>query len=70
MEMPASPIVLAASVDAGERLFMEQATQTMLLGSFLEDFHEEHVVVGSQVAGFKYGRNFELCRRNFIMSAF
>ena len=42
-------IVLTATVDASEGLFVEQYTETVLAGHFLHQRHQHHVVVDSQV---------------------
>ena len=43
-------VVLAATVDASERLLVEQATETVVAGDVAHQRHDEHIVVDSQVA--------------------
>ena len=44
-------VVLAASVYAVKRLFMQQAHKAMLFRELLHDFHRELIVVGCDVGG-------------------
>ena len=46
-------VVLAAAVDAGEGLLMQQAGQAVLVGGRAQDLHDQVLVIGRQVAVFE-----------------
>jgi len=45
--------MLAGAVDALKGLFVEEARQTVFLGGFPHDLHDELVVVTGDIYGFK-----------------
>lgn len=61
-------IVLARTIDAGKRLFVEQSGQSILRSRATNHFHHELIVVGSQVRIFENRRNFVLAGGHFIMA--
>ena len=60
-------VVLAAAVDAGKRLFMQQAYKTVLFRHALHDLHGELVMIGRHVGCRKDRRQLMLPRRNLIV---
>ncbi len=62
-------VVLTASVDAFERLFMEQARETMVVSYLLHHLHDELVVVNGNIDGLKYRSKFMLSSAtSFVLS--
>ena len=59
--------MLTASVDAFERLFMEQARETMAVSYLLHHLHDELVVVNGNIDGLKYRSKFMLSRCNLVV---
>jgi hypothetical protein len=53
-------IMLAAAVDAGERLFMEQDPQLVTAGDAVHDIHQENVVIDGYADFFEDGGALEL----------
>ena len=62
--------MFAAAVDAFERLFVEQATETVLAGCFVHQRHEQHVLVDGQIAFFVYGCELELVWCHLVVARF
>ena len=60
-------VVLAGTVDAGKRLFMQQADHAVARGHLLHDLHRQLVLVSGDVAGRKHGRELVLRGRDFIV---
>ena len=60
-------VVLAAAVDAGERLFVQQADKSVPCRDLLHDFHGELVVVGGDVGGGEDGRELVLSGRDLVV---
>ena len=60
-------VVLAASVHAGKRLFVQKACHAVARRHFLHGFHSQLVVVGGYVGGGEYGRKFVLGGSNFVV---
>ena len=63
-------VMLAGTVDARERLFMEQADQPVAVRRLPQDFHDQHVVVNGQVQILEDRRQFELRGSHFVMTRF
>ena len=63
-------VVLTAAVDAGERLFMEQADQAVLVGGAPHHFHDHVLVIGGEVAVLEQRRQFVLAGGNFVVAGF
>ena len=63
-------VVLAAAVDAGKRLFMQQADEIVFQRNLLHNFHRELVVVGGDVRCRIDRREFVLRRRNLVVLGF
>ena len=59
--------MLAASVDAVERLLMENHLEMMLLGYFRHENHQEHVLVDGPGHLAEYRRALELVRSHLVM---
>ena len=59
--------MLAATVDAGEWLFVQQADHAVFQGDLLHDLHGQLVVVGRHVHGGEDGRELVLRRRHLVM---
>ena len=60
-------VVLAAAVDAGKGLFMEQADKTVLDGDLFHHLHGQLVVVGGDVDVGKHRGQFVLRGRGFVV---
>ena len=60
-------VVLARSVHALERLFMQQADQPVAVGDLLHHLHRELVVVGGDVRGRKDRRHLVLAGRDLVV---
>ena len=60
-------VVLAAAVDAGKGLFVQQAGHAVLRRDFAHDFHRQLVLVGGDIDGAVDGRKFVLCGRDFVV---
>ena len=60
-------IVLARAVDAGKRLFMQQADHAVARGHLLHDLHRQLVLVSGDVAGRKHGRELVLRGRDLVV---
>ena len=61
-------VVFAGTVDAGERLFVQQANESVAVGDLAEYFHNLHVVVASEVYFLEHRGKFELGRSHFVMA--
>ena len=61
-------VVLTATVDACEGLFMQQHTEAMLAGYTLHDRHQQHVVVNSQVGVLEDGCQLELVGCHLVVT--
>jgi hypothetical protein len=59
--------VLTGSVDAGERLLVEQTFHTVLFGDGLEDRHRQLLVVGGDVGPLEHRRQLELAGGHLIV---
>ena len=59
--------MLAAAVDAGKGLFLEQAHQTVLGGHLLHDLHGQLILVGGDVGGGENGRQLVLGGSHFVV---
>ena len=60
-------VVLAAAVDAGKRLLVQQADHTVLFGDLLHNLHRQLIVVGGDVGRGENRRHLMLCGRNFVV---
>ena len=60
--------VLAAAVDAGEGLLMQQAGEAMPLGRAAEHGHRELLVVGGHVRGLEIGGDLELAGSHLVVA--
>ena len=60
-------VVLAGTVDAGKRLFVQQADHAVARGHLLHDLHRQLVLVGSDVAGREHRRELVLRGRHFVV---
>ena len=60
--------VLAAAVDAGERLLVQQALHAVALGRAAQDLHDEHVVVHGEVELLEDRRKLELRGRDLVVA--
>ena len=60
--------MLAGTVDARERLFVEQTDQPVAVGDFAQDLHHEHVVVAGEIQLLEHRRQLELGRGDFIVA--
>ena len=61
-------VVLAGTVDASERLFVQQAYESVAFGDLAEHFHDLHVVVAGEVHFFEHRSKFELSRGDFVVA--
>jgi hypothetical protein len=61
--------VLAGTVDAGERLFSQEADETMLSGDPLQERHREHLVIVCNVRRFVNRSYFELRWGDFVVAS-
>ena len=61
-------VVFPGSVDAGVRLFVEEALEIVLFGDFFESVHHEHVVVAREVQLLELRGEFELRGRDFVVA--
>lgn len=61
-------VVLARSVDARERLFVQQANVAMPPGRAAHHFHRQHVVVRGDVHVLVYGSDLELAGSHFVVA--
>ncbi len=59
--------VLAGAVDAGERLFVQQAGHAVFRRHALQVMHDELLMIGRQVGVFIDRRDFELAGRDFVV---
>ena len=62
--------MLTATVDAFERLFVQQHAEAVVTGYFTHQCHDEHVMVYSQVTFFEDGSQFELVGGYLIVTRF
>ena len=60
-------VVLAGTVHASKRLFVEQTNKSVTESNFLHYLHCKLVVVGSDICSIIDRRKFMLCRSNFIV---
>ncbi|OPZ72714.1 MAG: hypothetical protein BWY83_00501 [bacterium ADurb.Bin478] len=63
-------VVFAAAVDAGKGLFVQQQRQSVAVGRFFQNFHDQLIAVGSHIGFGKDRRNFELMRRHLVVAGF
>ena len=61
-------VVLTGTVDAGERLFVQQANEAVAVSDLAEHFHNLHVVVAGEVHFFEHRSKFELGRSDFVVA--
>ena len=61
-------VMLARTIDAGKRLFVEQYTETMLASHFLHKTHEEHIVVHSEVGVLENWRQLKLVWSHLVVT--
>ena len=61
-------VMLAGTVDAGKRLFVQQAHEAMTVGDLAEHFHNLHVVVAGEVHFLEHRGKFKLCRSDFVVA--
>ena len=59
--------VLARTVDAAERLLVQEAVKAVPLGDFLQHGHHELVVVDGEVGRFEHRGDLVLARSHFVM---
>ena len=59
--------MLPGTVDAGERLLMQQARHAILFRHATERNADKLLMIGRQVGGFEHRRNFVLRRGDFIV---
>ena len=62
--------MLTRTVDLGERFFMQQGRQTVLLGNIFKGVHDQLVVIHGKVGFFINRGNFVLAWRNLIVTCF
>ena len=60
--------VLARSVDAGERLLVQQAGQAELRREAAHRLHDDHLVIGGDVRVLEHRRDLVLARRHFVVA--
>ena len=60
-------VVLAGAVDAGERLLVEQARQTVLGRHLLEHLHGHHLMIRGDVGVLEDRRDLVLAGRHFVV---
>ena len=60
-------VVLARSVDARERLLVQQARQAVLRRDLLQHLHRHHLVIDGEVGVLEHRRDFVLARRHFVV---
>ena len=63
-------VVLAAAVDAGEGLLMQQAVHAVAIGHLLHDLHGQLVLVGGDVGGAENGGQLMLGRGHLVVLGF
>ncbi len=61
-------VVLSRTIDAVERLFVEQATETVLASHLLHQRHNKHIMVNSEVALFIDWCQLKLVWGYFVMA--
>ncbi len=61
-------VVLARTIHACKRLFVQQTNETVAVRHIAERFHHEHIVVASEVHFFKKRSKFELSRSHFVVA--
>ena len=61
-------IVLARAVDSRERLFVEQAGQTVFVGGLLHHLHGEVLVIGPEIRVLEDRGKFVLARSHFVVA--
>jgi hypothetical protein len=61
-------VVLAAAVDAGERLLVEQADQAVMIGDLAQHLHDQVLVVGREVGILEDRRDLVLARRHLVVT--
>ncbi len=61
-------VVLARSVDAGERLFVKQADQAVFVGGLSHYFHRQVLVVGAEIGVLKDRGEFVLAGGDFVVA--
>ena len=59
--------VLARSVDAGERLLVQQAREAVLRRRPLHRLHRHHLMIGGEVGVLEHRGDFVLARRHFVV---
>ena len=60
--------VLAGTVNAFERLLVQEATKAVLAGYALHDGHHEHIMVDGKIGFLEYGRKLKLVWRDLIVT--
>ena len=60
-------VVLARTVDAGERLLVQETRQTVLVGGAAQDLHRQHLVIGRQIGVFEDRRYLILAGSDFVV---
>ncbi len=60
-------VVLAGSVDAGERLLVQQAREAVLRRDLLQHLHRHHLVIDGEVGVLEDRRDLVLTRRDFVV---
>jgi hypothetical protein len=62
--------VLARSVDAGERLLVQQAREAELRRRALQRLHHHHLMIGGDVGVLEHRRDLVLARRHLVVRVF
>jgi hypothetical protein len=62
--------VFARSIDAGERLFVQQAGKPVTRGCPPHRLHGHHLMIGGQVGVLEYRSDLVLARRHFVVAGF
>ena len=60
-------VVLAGTVHARKRFFVQEARETMLLAHAAEDLHRQHVVVHGQIQLLEHRRDFKLSGADLVV---
>ena len=61
-------VVLTAAIDAGKRFFVEQHAETMLACHAFHEYHQQHVVVHSEIGVFKDRRHLKLVGCHLVVA--
>ncbi len=62
--------MLAGAVDAGKRLFMQQADKAMLLGGAFHQRHHQLLVIGGDIGALEIRGDFKLRWRHLVVVCF